>query len=79
VKKLSLLKLSIIFINRRSHWLFVVRYGNFEDILSRIEEYEGGIEEMALGFKNFGCHVESDNTFVVREWAPGAQVHTGDI
>jgi hypothetical protein len=51
-----------------------VRYGNFEDILSRINEYEGGIEKMALGFKSFGCHVENDNTFVVREWAPGAQV-----
>jgi hypothetical protein len=39
-----------------------------------MNEFEGGIQNMALGFKTLGCHVESDNTFVIREWAPGAQV-----
>ena len=39
-----------------------------------MDEYEGGIQKMALGFKTLGCHVENDNTFVIREWAPGAQV-----
>jgi len=54
--------------------IFPPRYGNYEDILARMNEFEGGIQNMALGFKTLGCHVESDNTFVIREWAPGAQV-----
>jgi 1,4-alpha-glucan branching enzyme len=49
------------------------RYGNFEDIVKRIDEYEGGIENFALGYQSFGCHVEPDNTFVIKEWAPNAQ------
>lgn len=49
------------------------RYGNFEDFLQRMEKVEGGIGKMAQGYNYFGCHVLEDNTFVMREWAPGAQ------
>ena len=55
----------------------LTRYGNYEDIVARIENYEGGIENFSLGFQQMGCHVEEDNTFVIREWAPNAQVHFG--
>ena len=48
------------------------RYGNFEDFSKKMEEVEGGIEEMALGYEYFGASVETDNTFVMRQWAPGA-------
>lgn len=53
---------------------FFCRYGNFEDIVARINELEGGIKKFSLGFETMGCHVDEDNTFVMREWAPGAQV-----
>jgi len=48
------------------------RYGNFDDILNRMNEQEDGIKNMALGHKYFGCHVNADNSFVIRQWAPGA-------
>ena len=47
------------------------RYGNFDDILNRMNEHEDGIKNMALGHKYFGCHVNADNSFVIRQWAPG--------
>ncbi len=37
-------------------------------------EVEGGIENMSLGFKTYGCHALEDGTFVARQWAPGAEV-----
>ena len=30
------------------------RYGNFEDMLTRMDKVEGGIEKMALGHEYFG-------------------------
>ena len=50
------------------------RYGNFEDFLKRMDEVEGGIDKMSRGYDYFGAHVEPDNTFVMRQWAPAAQV-----
>ena len=50
------------------------RYGNFEDFLKRMDEVEGGIDNMSRGYNYYGAHVESDNTFVMRQWAPSAQV-----
>ena len=38
-----------------------------------MDNIEGGIEEMANGYKYFGCHVEKDNTFICRQWAPAAK------
>jgi len=49
------------------------RYGNFEDFLKRMDEVEGGIDKMSRGYDYFGAHVEPDNTFVMRQWAPAAQ------
>ena len=49
----------------------IIRYGNFDDILNRMNEHEDGIKNMALGHKYFGCHVNADNSFVIRQWAPG--------
>ena len=49
------------------------RYGNFEDMLKRMAQVEGGILKMAQGHDFFGCHVEPDQTFVMRQWVPGAQ------
>jgi len=49
------------------------RYGNFEDFLKRMDEVEGGIDNMSKGYDYYGAHVEPDNTFVMRQWAPAAQ------
>ena len=38
-----------------------------------MNEVEGGIKEMAKGYDYFGCHVEEENVFVCRQWAPAAQ------
>ena len=54
--------------------IYIFRYGNFEDFLKRMEEVEGGVEKMSEAFKTMGCHVKDDNTFICRQWAPGAQV-----
>jgi 1,4-alpha-glucan branching enzyme len=62
----------IYFVNSAISRIFFFRYGNFEDILARMEEVEGGILKMAEGYDYFGAHVEADNTFVMRQWAPGA-------
>ena len=43
--------------------------------MKQMDQVEGGILKMAEGFKHFGCHVEADNSFVIRQWAPGAQVN----
>lgn len=50
------------------------RYGNFDDFMHHINEHEGSIEEFANGFRSMGCHVDKDNNFVVKQWAPGALV-----
>ena len=55
------------------------RYGNFEDFLKRMDEVEGGIDKMSRGYDYFGAHVEPDNTFVMRQWAPAAQVRQYSI
>ena len=39
-----------------------------------MDEVEGGIDNMSRGYNYYGAHVESDNTFVMRQWAPSAQV-----
>ena len=42
--------------------------------MHHINEHEGSIEEFANGFRSMGCHVDKDNNFVVKQWAPGALV-----
>lgn len=41
--------------------------------MEKIEEHGGGVYEFTQGYKYFGVNVQSDNTVVCREWAPGAQ------
>ena len=53
--------------------ILYTRYGNFEDVIRRMEDIEGGIQEMAKGFNYFGCHVDEENTFTCRQWAPSAK------
>jgi len=49
------------------------RYGNFEDMIHRMNQVEGGIEKMATGHHYFGAHCLQDNSFLMRQWCPGAQ------
>eukprot|EP00096_Caligus_rogercresseyi_P014748 TRINITY_DN7241_c0_g1_i1.p1 TRINITY_DN7241_c0_g1~~TRINITY_DN7241_c0_g1_i1.p1 ORF type:complete len:698 (+),score=186.61 TRINITY_DN7241_c0_g1_i1:63-2156(+) len=49
------------------------RHGVFHDALSRIQEVEGGIRSFSSGFKDYGCHVDDSNNFVVHQWAPQAK------
>jgi len=49
------------------------RYGNFEDFLARLEKVEGGVCKFSESYKNMGCRVGADNTFVCTQWIPGAQ------
>ena len=50
------------------------RYGNFEDFLARLDKVEGGVCKFSESYKNMGCRVGADNTFVCTQWIPGAQV-----
>ncbi|KJH48053.1 alpha amylase, all-beta domain protein [Dictyocaulus viviparus] len=47
------------------------RYGVFLEYQKKIEEC-GGIEHFTQGYKNFGLLVQSDNSVLCHEWAPGA-------
>jgi 1,4-alpha-glucan branching enzyme len=49
--------------------------------MKRIEESDGGVDVFTQGFKYFGLHIQSDNTVLAREWAPGAEevFLTGDF
>ncbi len=42
-------------------------------MIKRMDEVEDGIANMAKGYEYFGAHVTADKSFVMREWAPGAQ------
>ena len=52
------------------------RYGNFEDFLGRLDKVEGGICKFSESYKNMGCRVGADNTFVSTQWIPGAQARS---
>lgn len=41
--------------------------------MDRIEKGEGGVENFSQGYKYYGVHIQSDNSVVAREWAPGAK------
>ncbi|XP_068240503.1 1,4-alpha-glucan-branching enzyme [Palaemon carinicauda] len=49
------------------------RYGCFEELKGKIEKTEGGLPEFASGYKNFGYHVNPDNSIKWMEWAPLAK------
>lgn len=42
-------------------------------MLKLFEKAEGGIENVSLGYKYFGVHVQPDNGIEWLEWAPGAR------
>lgn len=39
------------------------------------------MKQFTTGYKNFGIHIQDDNSVVAKEWAPGAQevFLTGDF
>lgn len=49
--------------------------------LERIDKHDGGLETFSQAYKYYGLQFQSDNSVIVREWAPGAvQVYlTGDF
>lgn len=49
------------------------RYGLFTDLLSRINQNEGGLEKFSRGYETFGIHRTPDNGIYMKEWAPGAE------
>jgi len=57
------------------------RFKIFQDLLSDMEDKEGGLENFALGHKTFGPHVDEDGSIRWVEWAPAAHsLHlTGDF
>lgn len=42
------------------------------DSLDRIESDYGGYEKFLKAYKTYGIHVQSDNSILCQEWAPGA-------
>jgi 1,4-alpha-glucan branching enzyme len=50
----------------------VRRHGLMETWLKKIEDSEGGLTNFTEGYKYYGMNVQSDNSIVCREWAPGA-------
>lgn len=57
------------------------RYACLRDIQDKIDENGGGIDEFTQGYKYFGIKVQTDNSVLCREWAPGAKqlFLTGDF
>ncbi|CAE1332335.1 GBE1 [Acanthosepion pharaonis] len=45
----------------------------FKQMLELFKKVEGGIENVSLGYKSFGVHVQPDNGIEWLEWAPGAR------
>ncbi|XP_066995367.2 1,4-alpha-glucan-branching enzyme [Anabrus simplex] len=48
------------------------RYACFRDYLEKVGEIEGGLDSFTRSYKDYGIHVNSDNSVTCREWAPGA-------
>lgn len=49
------------------------RFAAFKETLKLFDEAEGGIDNVSLGYKTFGFHVQPDNGIEWLEWAPGAK------
>lgn len=60
---------------------FSCRHGLIQDWIKRIDSHDGGLEAFSQAYNYYGIHVQSDNSVVAREWAPGAkQLYlTGDF
>ncbi|XP_052422465.1 1,4-alpha-glucan-branching enzyme [Carassius gibelio] len=57
------------------------RYKRFSERLAQLEEAEGAFDYFTLSYQSFGIQRRSDNSLVLREWAPGAEAVflTGDF
>lgn len=53
--------------------IFLCRTEVFKQMLELFKKVEGGIENVSLGYKYFGVHVQPDNGIEWLEWAPGAR------
>ncbi|KAL0117578.1 hypothetical protein PUN28_010409 [Cardiocondyla obscurior] len=49
------------------------RYAIFKDYAEKIETGDGDLKQFTTAYKNFGIHIQDDNSVIAREWAPGAQ------
>ncbi|KAK3753869.1 hypothetical protein RRG08_006256 [Elysia crispata] len=48
------------------------RYSCLQELVTRIENDEGGLDQFSRGYEKFGVHRQPDNSIEVTEWAPGA-------
>lgn len=57
------------------------RHGVVQDWIKRIDEADGGLDSFSKAYQYYGLHIQSDNSVIAREWAPGAQqvYLTGDF
>ena len=55
------------------HTCILNRYGCFTDLLSKINQNEGGIEKFSRGYEHFGIRRTHENGIYMKEWAPGAE------
>lgn len=53
----------------------------FKDYVEKLEAGDGDLKQFTTAYKNFGIHIQGDNSVVAKEWAPGAQevFLTGDF
>ncbi|XP_077150188.1 1,4-alpha-glucan-branching enzyme isoform X1 [Ranitomeya variabilis] len=60
---------------------FQRRYALFEDLLNKLEGFEGGLEKFSRSYQSFGIHSQPDGGIYCKEWAPGAEAVflTGDF
>lgn len=52
-----------------------------KDWIKRIDDADGGLDTFSKAYTYYGLHIQSDNSVIAREWAPGAQQMylTGDF
>jgi len=52
---------------------FKRRYNVYIENLERLEKIPGGIDKITQSYKEYGIHVEKDNSIVGLEWCPGVE------
>ncbi|GFS24264.1 1,4-alpha-glucan-branching enzyme [Elysia marginata] len=48
------------------------RYTCLKELINKIDNDEGGLDQFTRGYEKFGVHRQPDNSIEVTEWAPGA-------
>ena len=61
------------FTMKQGNFFFCSRYGCFLDLLSKINQNEGGLEKFSRGYESFGIRRTPENGIYMKEWAPGAE------